>query len=131
MPTIPAPRRASLISSSLNGFTTAVTRWITVSPSTRRAWAGERWRRQMWTSPPLCDRSDWFLVRWDGCSSWHIGAAQRPPGAQQGRVAHALAKLHVVGGCAVLVDVEALELAVLLESEVPRTLEGPDGEHHQ
>src|SRR5207248_9834039 len=109
MPMIPAPRRASLISSSLNGLTIAVTRWITSSP-----WCSNR-----------------FLVGWDGCAPWHTGAAQWLSGPEQGRVADTLAELHVVGGGAVLVDVETLELAVLLEPQVPRTIEGPDGELQQ
>src|SRR3954447_15630133 len=72
-----------------------------------------------------------FFVGRDGRTSWHVGATQTLPGTEQGCVAHALTELHVIGGRAVLVDVEAFKFAVLLEAKVPRALERPDGEHQQ
>src|SRR4051794_5185599 len=47
-----------------------------------------------------------------------------------GRVRHPVAELHVVRRRAVLMDVEAFELAVLRHSEVPLALDRADGEHH-
>src|SRR3954447_2867140 len=73
-----------------------------------------------------------FFVGPDGCLHWDVGTAQRLPGTKQGRVAHALAELHVIGGRAVLVDVHALELTVVVQTEVPGSADGLDhGERDQ
>src|SRR5205807_10225589 len=84
-----------------------------------------RWRRPVATAPQLSNRflvdREWSLLR------YILAAHGLLP--EQGRVAHPLAELHVVGGRAVLVDVHALELAFLVEAQVPRALDGLDGIH--
>src|SRR5438270_7540493 len=84
----------------------------------------------MWMSPPLHELSNRFLVDRQWPLLGHVVATQRFV-AQQGRVADALAELHVIGGRPMLVDVHALELSVLVEAEVPRALDGLYGVHDQ
>src|SRR4051812_48203223 len=98
----PSARSASFTSSSLNGLMMAVMRWGTRSP----------WLRRL----GCLDRRD--LLQ-------DVVARH----AQRRRIGHALSELHVVGGCAVLVEVQALELAVPGDSEAPFTTDGPDRLH--
>src|SRR5438105_2771506 len=115
---MPAPRRPSFTSSSLNGFTMAVTRWITGPPRTFVVGgrAGTRARRSL----PADGLGD-------GRPGRDAHGGRRRPRTEKCRVGHALAELHVVGGRAVLVQVHALELAVLAD---PQRLRRLDPVHH-
>ena len=104
---------ASFTSSSLNGLMMAVTRWAMRISSRRRS-------------------------RRDRASAARLGADRRrsdpPTGLRRAgrrRVAHALAELHVVGGRAVLVDVDALELAVLASRRFQLPGIALMAEHHE
>src|SRR4051794_22752266 len=95
---MPAPCSASFTSSSLNGLMIAVTRCVIRCPlSARHGFVLRLGRRQSARA-----------ARSDRC-----------------RVRHAVAELDVIGGRAVLGDVEAFELAVPVDAEVPCTGDHP------
>src|SRR5215471_8420914 len=114
MPITPAPRTASRTSSSRWGLMMAVTRKAIGSPRSCRC-AGRSDRRP-------------FLLGLVGVvAAVGPGEGTHATRARRRCVAHALAELHVVGDQAVLVDVEALQLAVAGD---PQPADGLDPEHH-
>src|SRR4051794_36081226 len=116
MPWTPKVRRAVFTSSSMNGFTMAVTSWTTGSSLVSQP--RSRLRGSVGSLP----------ARWSLCSRFRRGIGRgRHRLAGVGGVGEALAELHVVGGEAVLGDVDALELEVFLDAEVPRTGQRADG----